>query len=130
MTAKERLIVYLEHIDMNPRSFEISIGAYNGLVSKINTSIKIEILERISKKYPDLNLEWLQIGTGEMLKNANPEFDSLEYDLVRTLLANPLMIEKFNDLKQEIEQIKLDIVTREADRETKILIEKKKNGTN
>ena len=123
MTAKERLIVYLEHIDMNPRSFEISIGAYNGLVSKINTSIKIEILERISKKYPDLNLEWLQIGTGEMLKNANPEFQIFENDFVRTILNNYLFIEYMEEFKAIID---IETLKRSANR---IQVDLKNNGS-
>ncbi len=112
MKPKDRLRLYIKHIESNPRAFEISIGVNNGTVGKINTSIKFDILERISKKYPDLNLEWLQIGTGEMLKDANPEFDSLENDLVRRILNNSLMIAELDKRDANLE---LKIMERSAD---------------
>ena len=68
MSVKERLKIYLKSVDLNISGFEKSINVTNGYVNSISKSIGIDKIEAILEKYPNLNIEWLLTGTGEMLK--------------------------------------------------------------
>ncbi|WP_181256212.1 S24 family peptidase [Aurantibacter aestuarii] len=55
-------------------AFEQSIDASNGYINSISKSIGIDKVESILEKYPNLNIEWLLTGNGDMMKtNANNE---------------------------------------------------------
>jgi transcriptional regulator with XRE-family HTH domain len=68
MTVKERLIVYLEEKKISKSAFGKSIGVSNAYVTSIRKSIDKDKIKSIAFNYPDLNLEWLLYGEGEMLK--------------------------------------------------------------
>lgn len=53
---------------MTVSAFEKSIGVANGYVNSISKSIGIDKISLILEKYPNLNIEWLLTGRGEMLK--------------------------------------------------------------
>ena len=65
---KERLSDFLRHIKISQRQFEINCNLSNGFVDKVGDSIRINNLNKISAKYPELNINWLKTGVGEMLK--------------------------------------------------------------
>ncbi len=54
---------------MTTAEFERQIGVSGGYISNISKSIQPDKLEKISKIYPDLNIEWLLIGKGSMINN-------------------------------------------------------------
>jgi len=68
-TVKDRLIKYLLLKKISQRSFEVKIGLSNGYINNIRKSIQPDKLQNILLNYPDLNIEWLLTGKGEMLKN-------------------------------------------------------------
>ncbi len=47
--------------------FSAAIGVSNAYISSIKRSIQPDKLARIQQNYPDLNIEWLVTGRGEML---------------------------------------------------------------
>ena len=53
---------------MTVSAFEKSIGVANGYVNSISKSIGIDKISLILENYPNLNIEWLLTGRGEMLK--------------------------------------------------------------
>ena len=53
---------------MTVSAFEKSIGVANGYVNSISKSIGIDKVSLILEKYPNINIEWLLTGRGEMLK--------------------------------------------------------------
>lgn len=64
---------------MTVSAFEKSIGVANGYVNSISKSIGIDKISLILEKYPNLNIEWLLTGRGEMLKTKHtPEAFILE----------------------------------------------------
>lgn len=74
-----RLAEYLKHKNISTRSFEMTIGASDGMIRKaINTNkdIQSKWLYNISENYPDLNLQWLITGKGKMLKSELPQINS------------------------------------------------------
>ena len=69
MSTKERLKKYIKYLNIPISAFEKSIGVGNAYVNSISQSIQPDKLLLIVEKYPDLNIEWLIIGKGEMLKS-------------------------------------------------------------
>ncbi|WP_302536094.1 transcriptional regulator [Phocaeicola coprophilus] len=59
---------YCETIHMTVSAFEKSIGVANGYVNSISKSIGIDKVSLILEKYPNINIEWLLTGKGDMLK--------------------------------------------------------------
>lgn len=72
-TVKQRLIEFIKFKQITVREFERSIGVSNGYVSKITGTIGADKLHRISVEYPELNVEWLMVGSGDMLSGKAPK---------------------------------------------------------
>ena len=105
MSVKNRLKLYLKHQNLTVKEFEKSINVSNGYVNSISKSIGIEKLEDISQKYSDLNLNWLLVNDGDMLKKG--------HNISKTYQSNKLPYEKvFEFLKilftQEDELLKYE----------------------
>lgn len=62
---RERLIKYLENKGVSKYRFYQETGLSNGFLDK-EGSIRSDICEKISYQYPDLNLNWLLTGNGNM----------------------------------------------------------------
>ncbi|MDR0694694.1 MAG: helix-turn-helix transcriptional regulator [Prevotellaceae bacterium] len=73
MSVKERLKIFIKSENMRISEFEKSIVVGNGYVNSISKGIGNDKLNIISEKYPNLNIEWLLTGEGEMLKNLSLE---------------------------------------------------------
>lgn len=67
-TIKERLIAYLKYKGVNNSEFGRIIGVSNAYISSIRKSIQPDKVEKISSNFPDLNIDWLITGKGEMLR--------------------------------------------------------------
>jgi hypothetical protein len=70
-TVKERLIAFISYLSMSKNAFENACGLSTRYVSNISTSVSPDKLKRISLKFPELNVEWLLTGQGEMLREIN-----------------------------------------------------------
>lgn len=68
MTVKERLILFLKHKNLKPAQFEQAIGASNGYINSMRKGLGVDKIEHVRSVFPDLNIEWLITGEGEMLK--------------------------------------------------------------
>ena len=68
-TVKERLIRFIKSIRFTQKEFCDSIGVCRSYVSTIRQSLAPEKLSAISAQYPELNIEWLLTGKGEMLNS-------------------------------------------------------------
>lgn len=66
MPLKERLKDYINSKNLTIRDFEKSIGVSNGYVNSISRSVGIEKVNQILENYPNMNLEWLFTGKGQM----------------------------------------------------------------
>lgn len=69
----ERLTQFTEAIGISIRAFEQQIGASNGLIRKAitnKTDIQSKWLTSIAENYPQINMDWLLTGKGEMLKES------------------------------------------------------------
>lgn len=78
--VRERISQFIKANKMATVDFEKSIGVSNGYISSISKSIQPDKLEIISDIYPNLSIEWLLIGKGEMLKTTSIEKASINYE--------------------------------------------------
>ena len=67
-TVKERLIAFINYLGMSKNAFENACGLSTRYVSNISASVSPDKLKQISLKFPELNVEWLLTGQGEMLR--------------------------------------------------------------
>lgn len=67
--TKERLLLFLQHLNLSQGAFERKCGISNGYINNIRTSIGNKILEKIEMVYPELNKLWLLHGDGPMIKH-------------------------------------------------------------
>ena len=66
MGVQERLTTFLEDKKLEAKSFERICGLGNGTASKIGENARVTTYNRISKAFPELNMEWLKFGNGKM----------------------------------------------------------------
>ena len=71
MGAKSNLLKYIEIKGIKKPDFYKKTGLSNGFLDK-NENISSQNIEIIISKYPDISLEWLVTGQGEMLKTNIP----------------------------------------------------------
>ena len=70
-TVKDRLVAFLQKKGINKSEFGRTIGVSNAFVSSIRQSIHPDKIGKIAIAYPDLNIEWLLTGEGEMLSDGH-----------------------------------------------------------
>lgn len=69
-TVKQRLISFIEFKGLSKNRFETICGLSTRYVSNIVNSIPPKTIEKITLNFPELNLEWLLVGRGEMIRGA------------------------------------------------------------
>ena len=68
----ERLLQIVEYNKLSVREFERVIGVSEGVINKTiarNTGLKAETIQKIVEKFPQISLNWILLGEGEMLKS-------------------------------------------------------------
>lgn len=66
---KGRVLQYIDFKQIEKSRFEKESGLSNGFVDKIGDSIRSASLDKIRNGFPDLNIDWLLTGEGDMLKD-------------------------------------------------------------
>lgn len=64
---KDRLLKVIVQLGLNKAQFEKKAGLSNGFVDKCGNNTRRSSLEKISKTFPLININWLMTGEGEML---------------------------------------------------------------
>jgi len=99
-----RIILLIQHFELSARQFDLSIGSANGYtlrMQKNNASVGSDVIERIAKLYPQINLVWLITGQGDMLIEEDPqrpEISKLDIDAY----INDRLNEKWSTEKKEL----------------------------
>ena len=81
--VSQRIIKFTKAIGITQKAFEENINASQGYINNISKSIGFDKLNAIKLSYPQLNIEWLLTGAGEMLDGKKigeiPEADKNKY---------------------------------------------------
>ena len=64
---KGRILQFIDYKGLSKRKFYAETGLSNGILDKAS-GLSVETLEKIYLTFPELSLEWLVTGKGEMLK--------------------------------------------------------------
>ena len=115
MTVKERLIGFLEYKGISKSEFGRIIGVSSAFITSMRKSIQPDKVESIAFNFPELNINWLMTGEGEMLKTEaeSPKPEELHLnDLIKaqaeTINSQKLLIstllEKIEGLQRALEE--------------------------
>ena len=66
---KTRLILFAQHIGMNDKNFEASIGMPKCTLRRMNSDVKANVISQCVRQYPQLSPDWLLTGDGQMLRS-------------------------------------------------------------
>lgn len=72
----ERVLAFIDYLGVSTSEFERLCGLSNGAVSKMGDNTRMATLDRISKTYPQINVNWLRTGEGNMLVSPSPSSTS------------------------------------------------------
>lgn len=67
-TIQDRLAMFLADLNISTQKFERKCDMGQGAAAKLTTKSYATTFAKISKAFPQLNIEWLKTGKGEMLK--------------------------------------------------------------
>lgn len=67
-TTKDRLLEFLKQIEISQAKFAERVGVSRNYVNSMVDNITQNTVEKIQAAYPDLNIDWLTKGQGEMLR--------------------------------------------------------------
>ena len=108
-TVKERLTSYLKLKRIPKSEFGLTIGASASYVTSMRDTERASIgndkVERIRKHYPDLNIEWLLTGEGNMLNDVGISQSVNGNDNV-TLAGHNMNVESDKLLEKAFDEIK------------------------
>lgn len=97
MGIKDRLYDFLKVKDLKASKFEQKCGLSNGFCGKVNDNITEGSLLLIKRAFPELNINWLKTGFGEMLiEQTNLEYPNSEEG--SNMLAMVKMMQEFIQL--------------------------------
>lgn len=68
MGLRERLQEFARAKGLNNNAFEVACGLANGFMRNAGENTRRSSLERITRVYPELNINWILTGEGTMLR--------------------------------------------------------------
>jgi hypothetical protein len=68
--VKERFMIFITYLNLSIRAFERNCNLNHTTIQNIKDGISSPNLAKIAAAYPDLSLDWLVTGQGEMLKSS------------------------------------------------------------
>ena len=107
----ERLYKFLETKCIRPAVFERRCGLSNGFCGKMGERITDGSLNLISKAFPELNIDWVKTGSGDMIKD-HAGFDAPNPEA--NMLAMSKMLEELT--RQRIKEAEANLINAEANR--------------
>lgn len=111
MSVKERLYSFLDDKNIRPSVFERRCGLSGGFCGKIGERITDGSLLLISKAFPELNIDWLKTGNGDMIKEG---IDLTGSNLEANMIAMSKMFEDI--IRLGTETAKANLINAEANK--------------
>lgn len=68
MGLQERIRDFISYKSLTPKQFEQISGLSNGAFAKLSDNTRQSTIDRISTAFPELNINWLLTGEGDMTK--------------------------------------------------------------
>lgn len=106
-TVKQRIVAFIKHEGLSQGKFESLCGISNGYINNLKSSPTVPVLQKIVCAFPDVNLDWLVSGIGEMKKTDTTSREDTTIDVNRLvsllesnnaqLKSRDRQIDKFQD---------------------------------
>lgn len=96
-SVKERLVEFIKYKRISQRKFQETAMISNGFVSNIKKSIASDTIVKISKAYPELNIDWLLEGEGEMIKDVSEKEESTFFIPLMPVVATGGVLTEFSE---------------------------------
>ena len=81
-SVKQRLEEFLEYKNISKSEFGRLIGVSAAYISSMRKSIQPDKVESIALKFPELNVNWLLTGNGQMLAEREKQFREAKQDVL------------------------------------------------
>ena len=102
---EERLLLILKHYDHSPSSFADKLGVQRSSISHLLSGRNkpgFDFLSRMITEFPDLNIDWVLTGKGNMLKKPFlPPVNLTLFDNVNPAVGSPVAPSVTDDKKHE-----------------------------
>lgn len=88
--VKDRLLLFLKNKRINNSEFGRMFDVSTAYVSSIRKSISPEMLDKLRSRFPELSIEWLLTGDGQMINNTiqrKSDSDELYYTYLLPMSA-------------------------------------------
>lgn len=113
MSVQERLEIYIKSKGLGNYQFEMKVGLSQGYIKRVRNCLHPEKIKRIANVFPDLNIEWMIIGRGEMIKQNNQLYEN---ELMRLLQEkNAIQEDIISSLRMELREEKNKRIALEKD---------------
>jgi hypothetical protein len=105
---KERIIYFVENQSIKKKDFfyKVGITSANFRGNAVNTPLNSNTFENIFALYPEINLEWLITGKGNMLKsdvlNNQNNIENIDNDPKYKDQSNQSLLQEIENLKNTI----------------------------
>jgi len=81
-TINSRLVQLIDSLNLNNNSFAIAMNTHGSVIGNITGGRKgkpsFDLLEKIAKAFPAVNMDWLVRGVGEIFKLPEASNDALD----------------------------------------------------
>lgn len=105
---KQRIKEYLKYKGVKIIDFSATIGVSNAYISSIRRSIQPDKLTRIQECYPDLNIEWLVTGRGNMLNTPQQAMSVINNGTNSGTMGNNVSVVNNNRQDNEVEEMTVE----------------------
>lgn len=119
MNIKDRLLKYIEYKEISKLDFTKKANLVQGFFNK-GQGFNVIYLKNILNAFPDLNLEWLITGKGEMIKKVSAEAEQIKEIQEKLKLYEDLI----SSLKETNELLKKQLAECERNQKNSINISK------
>ena len=104
---KQRILLFVKKLDISKREFYAKIEVSRGTLES-KTGITEDVICRFLKAYPEVNVDWLITGEGDMCKTK--DFATQEN------VSIPDLISQLKEQAEEIGRLKERIITLEREK--------------
>lgn len=105
MTIGERLAILLKYKEISQKAFSKKINYREQSISNLITgqtkSPKADLVMEIARLFPDVNLRWLLLEEGEMLKEGMSIAEETQQQLNDLLIENSKLKDKIIELLEK-----------------------------
>lgn len=114
MTLKDRVKLYCERKNMAITKFERDAKLSNGYFKESTSRIGDDKIERIHRTFPDLNMDWLLTGNGDMLE-AELGIAQIATSATVARIEQAAIVQEDEEVEVDIEGLMLDTNTTPKD---------------